>query len=445
MACLLALLLLAPDVKLKEPSPKRGGDLLEWKSADGLVYQYRVPRKYDPEAGANLVVILHGSNLDRRWGFANHSSKDFRPDDIVVCPDGTTPNGNGGFNFLDQEKDLKRVHALLAEWKRAFRIRATFLYGHSQGSFFAFLYAGEYPEDVQGVVGHASGVWMNTQQGKKGHHQAIVLMHGTQDPVVPYLQSVAGYESYVAAKYPMVRLRSLEGWNHWPAEHNGPVPHTSQQIAWCEGMTTADPARMEACFDFLASCKERERTDYAAVYSLAGRLAESDAAPDALKKRCAAARKTIEELAEAHAEALEKVDLAEFEAEGWLGHAPMFLRAFMGVPAREAYATRWQKLLARQEKEGGQQYKDYWRSLQRDKAADAFAAGVAAVEAAYLWQRVTENAFLENLAKWRKDARRLRVSKKAIKAYDARVKPLPKALQDGARAFDAVNRKCGKL
>ncbi|MHC5009621.1 MAG: alpha/beta fold hydrolase [Planctomycetota bacterium] len=216
----------AADVKEREPSTRGDGKLYEWHSEDGLVYWYRVPKKYDHEKGANLTLILHGSNLTHEWGFANHSKDSFRPDDIVVSPDGTTSNGSGGFNFLGVRTDAKRLKALQDELLEVFNVRNTYIYGHSQGSFFAFYYAGEYPEEVDGVVGHASGVWTQTQQSRKGHHQALVLMHGTQDPVVPYGQSVGGYESYVENKYPMVRLCSLENWNHWPAEHNGPVPHT---------------------------------------------------------------------------------------------------------------------------------------------------------------------------------------------------------------------------
>lgn len=435
----------AADVKEKAPGRKTTGTVYEWKSKGGVAYRYRIPKKYNADKGANLVVILHGSNLDRRWGFANHSSKDFRPGDIVLCPDGTTSNGRGGLNFLNAKNDVKLVHELLEEWKAAFKINATFLYGHSQGSFFAFLFAGEYPGDVQGVVGHASGTWTNTQQTKKGHALAIVLMHGTQDPVVPYVQSVGGFDVYTAAKFPMVRLRSLEGWNHWPAEHNGPIPHTSQQIAWCEGMTTADPARMEACFDFLASCKSKERTDYAAVYSLAMHIGAEDAAPAALKKRAAAAMKTIEALAQSHAAALAKADLSKFKAEKWLGHAPMFLRAFAGVPARAAYAKQWEKLQKKQIKDGNKQYGKYWTAMQKNESADAFAAGVAVVKSAYLWQRATENVFLNNLATWQKDAKKLRISKKAMKDYAAYVKPLAKAIKGGAGDFDRLNRKCGKL
>src|SRR5438105_1924019 len=186
----------------KALDPKAGGQAVyEAKSADGLVYAWRGPKHYDTAKGVGMTVILHGSNLDHRWGFANHDKATFRPDDLVLSPDGTTANGKGGFNFLGEPKDAKRLHALLEEARKAFKVRATYLYGHSQGSFFSVYYAGEYPEDVDGVVAHASGIWNWTKLGAAGHHQAIVLMHGTQDPVVPYSQSVGCFPSLVEAGY----------------------------------------------------------------------------------------------------------------------------------------------------------------------------------------------------------------------------------------------------
>ena len=122
---------------------------------------------------------------------------------------GVCANGRGGFNSLGQPNDARRFHALHQELKQKFKIRRTFLYGHSQGSFFSLYYAGEYPQEVDGVVAFASGVWTQTKLGKEGHHQAIVLLHGTQDPVVPYAQSVGAFQAYREAEYPILHLKSI--------------------------------------------------------------------------------------------------------------------------------------------------------------------------------------------------------------------------------------------
>jgi poly(3-hydroxybutyrate) depolymerase len=431
----------ADEVAEKEPDPKRKGEVYAWKSKDGLAYLYRVPTTYHEGKGVNLTLILHGSNLDRRWGFANHSAKTFRPDDLVVSPDGTTANGQGGFNFLGERKDVNRLVALIEELKERFTIRRVYVYGHSQGSFFAFYLAGEKPDLINGVVGHASGVWSQTQGGKRCHHQAIALMHGTEDPVVPYGQSVGGYDWFAKQDYPSVRLVSLEGWNHWPAEHNSDVPHTSQQIAWLEGMTEDDPARLEASLSFLLENKSKERHDYAALWHVARHIAEQEALPEGLRKKAAAARDAVEALATDHASALpEPTD--EFDKKGWVAHLPLFLRAFGGVPARETTAEAWAKVLEKHEKAADKHMRKYWQAVRKPDVPEAFEAGIDAVENAFLaWSVHTNREMITNLETWKKEAKKHDLPKKALARYDKVVEPWVKAWTDGVGDFDATNRK----
>jgi poly(3-hydroxybutyrate) depolymerase len=433
---LLSATALADKPKSQEPGPKAKGKLCEWKSKDGLEYVYFVPKGYDEGKGANLTFILHGSNLGRGWGFSNHRPGEFREDDVVVSPDGTTSNGRGGFNFLGEPKDAQRFRALLEELKQAFKVNCVFLYGHSQGSFFALYYAGEYPADVQGVLAHASGVWTWTKLGPEGHHQAIVLMHGTRDDVVPFGQSVGGYDAYVEAKYPMVRLRTIEGGNHWPAELNYKVPYPTQELAWIEGMTTKDPARLAAAFETLSSVKVREYHDYAALYSLAKRIAEGEA-PDPLKAKARSAMEAVDQGAKAHADSLRPPDPLRIEAEGWIGHLPMFLRAYRGVPACDAFAETWAPVL----KEHADAAIRHLRAYHGAKdPAEGFAEGVAAIREGFLYYGCMDPDFLKRLAEWRKD-KKLKLPKDAVKEYDTLVPDYEKAIKEGFRSFEAADRK----
>lgn len=114
---------------------------------------------YDPEVGTNLTLVLHGNGLDHRWTFWNQPEREFRPDDLVVSPDGTMPHAGTGANECPAgASDIARVKALIVELKAVWNVRQVFLYGHSQGAFFVFHSAGAEPELVDGVVGHAGGV-----------------------------------------------------------------------------------------------------------------------------------------------------------------------------------------------------------------------------------------------------------------------------------------------
>ena len=435
----------AKDIPEKTPGTGKPGTLYQWTSKGGITCHYRLPKDYDAKTGANCTYLLHGSNLTHGWGFANHAAKTFRPDDIVVSPDGTTSNGEGGFNSLGRKEDAKRFHAFHEELKALLKIRSTFLYGHSQGSFFAFYYAGEYPKDVQGVVGHASGVWTQTRLGKKGHHQPIVLMHGTQDPVVPYVQSGGGFSSFQKAGYPMVRLRSLEWWNHWPAEHNGPVPHTSQQLAWVEGMATDDPERMRACWEILGDVKNTDEHDYAGAYLLARHLADSEAAPAAVKKEAAAAVAAIEALVQAHVDEMALATDLGFDDPERILHFVFFMRRFDGIPACDDYVATFEKVLQKHQKKAVASLKKYWPAMRSGDTGEAFGHGVKAVSEGYLWPECHDNQFRENLKKWRKQAKKQKVSKKTLKAYDTIFVAFDKAFTSGWKSFCKVNARKGKL
>ena len=436
----------------KAPGPSATGERYEWKSKDGLAYVYRVPTNYDAEKGAGLTVILHGSNITRYWGFANHNYKSFRPDDIVISPDGTTSNGKDGFNFLGNKKDAKRLRGLIEEIKKTFKVTGTYLYGHSQGSFFALMYAGMYPDEVNGVLAHASGMWAGTRMGKKGHHQAIVVMHGTQDPVVPYVQSEEAWFGLRAAKYPKAHLRSIEGWNHWPAEHNlnlyrQAIPNASQQLAWIEAMTTTDPERLATCFAFVVDNKFSQRHDYGGTYKLAQYVAAHEAANEDLKTRAKAVAESVEALATKHAEALSEAvpQKAVLAPKGWIQHLQMFLRTFEGAPAHEAIAKQYAKLVKKHRSKGAKHWNAYWKCLDGDDPKGGLTAGTKALEEGFLYHRTGDHVFLSWLERWSKEADKHKIGKKLKAKADGLIADLRAARKAGREAFDELNKGHGKL
>lgn len=431
----------AGEPAAKPPEAKAGGDVFEWTSAGGVVCRWRGPLRYDAARGASLTFVLHGSNLDRRWGFANHDPKTFRPDDFVVSPDGTTSNGKGGFNFL--EGDTKKFHGLVEELRKALKPRAVYVYGHSQGSFFGLHHAGAFPDDVDGVVAHASGLWAASQRGPRGHRHAIVLMHGTQDPVVPYTNSLGAFEALRDAGYPNVRLRSLEGWNHWPAELNGPVPHTSQQLAWVEGMTTTDADRLRVCLTALldVDAGAAAELDFGGIASLARRIEGLESAPADLRARAAKARAAVESSATAHVAAMALPAKLALERKPWVGHLPVFLRAFPGVPARDELADRLEATIAQHRKDAVAQLRKHYAALGKQKPDEAFEAGVAAVAAGFTWCECWSNDFRETLRAAHKDAKKLKLGKAALKAYDEAFVPFDASIADGWKEYESVCRK----
>ena len=421
----------------KEPGPKGAGKVYAWKSKGGLRYEYFVPESYDGKTGANLVFILHGTGLDRRWGFANHPAGEFRPDDVVVSPDGPTPVNNR--LWANEPDDVAALHDLQGEMQKAFNVRRVFVYGHSQGAFFAFLYAASFPKEVAGALGQAGGVWTNTPLTSENKGLAMVLMHGTADPVVPFGNSKGGHESLVERGYGKAHLRALDGFDHRPNWF-----HAEQQLYWLEGMTTEDPGRAAAVLDHFGKWEAKEFLDWAGYHGVARRIAGLAGIPEEAKSRAAAAVAALEGLASEHAAAIRagagKEGPPKLDGKPWIGRAVRFLRDFEGVPARDELAKEWAKALESHREKGVESLREFYRARGKDPKK-AFEAGVKAVRDGFLHYECADGAFLKALADWERDAKKLKLAPAAVKAYRQSVEGFADALEKGGRDYAEANRK----
>ncbi len=433
--------LAADEPPEKEPGPKAVGKRYMWKAPNGLAYEYFLPKSYDPEKGITLTFLLHGSNGWKGWGLSMHKQGEFRPEDFVVSPDGTTSNGNGGFNSLQRPDDLKRFHQLHQDLKGLIKVNATYIYGLSQGSFFAHFYAGNHGDEVQGIVAHGSGLWIGSGLKKKNHHQAIAVMHGRGDPVYPYGGGAAAYDGYTDIKYPLHRLRALEIDIHW-----APWGHQAQQLAWCEGMTSTDPERVLHNLEWLEKVKDSDGwfRDPVALYQVSKRVTQLEGMDGKAHARAAKTVSQIEAAAAKHVAAItaghEKTKGKLTAGATWAAHAHYFLRDWRGVPAADAFAKDWQKTIKKQDKAGPKASKAYYGATKKQKYGDAFSAGIDAIEDAYLWFWSADAEMRANLAKWREDARASGVSKAGVKRYDSVVKPLLKAWAKGKKEYGKLNK-----
>jgi predicted esterase len=253
-------------------------------SDQALRYTWVLPAGHEPGRSYDLVVICHGTGLDYRWGYWNFppgpGPTGFRPRDIVISVDGTTevrdarPTSPRSSTtgpaaparlFLGMRADALAFRSFLLEVSRAFRAGRIYLYGHSQGGFFVAYFAGEFPALVDGVVAQSSGAW-NWSKDRGGVRQVpLVFLHGTRDPVVPYDQSPAARNAYRAAGHPMVHLRRMPRFNHWP----NPV-RASECIDWCIGMRTADAAEALAMAESLLAPKAPDQYEYTGPVDYAG-------------------------------------------------------------------------------------------------------------------------------------------------------------------------------
>lgn len=448
MACtaLLALTSWAPaqDPPLKAPAANAEAlKPFQWKSAAGLRYAWILPKEYDGKKARNLTVILHGTGLDYRWGFANNPPGIFRPDDVVVSADGTSPGPNDSRLFLGEEKDAAAFRDFLAELRQQFLVADVFLYGHSQGGFFVSYYAGEFPDTVTGVVAHASGSWTWTQTGKKSQRVAFAFMHGASDPVVPYGQSPGAFEHYQKAGFPMVLLRRLPGYNHWPN-----AVRATECLDWCEGMTTKDPDRALALAKELLRDKGPDEYQYeippafAAARQVLRRFAGDGHdpfgnLPAMLQGHAGEVTAAVEKQAADVAEDLQKAigKKLSLESEPPIAAICAYRADFRGVDAAESWFKKLDldKEIVKHDKAAADVYKAWYADVMPD--GERFSTIVLALADCWLHDGFPPE-LAAKLVEWKGQEKSLKPDKKALKAYETSAMPWMKGWEDGWKVYE---------
>lgn len=333
------------------------GQLLEWNSEAGQPYWYHVPKKFSKDRPPALILMLHGTGGNQGWSFWNYPivSGKFRPNDIVVSPDGVTPGGGSTFNFVQGKQDGEQIAEIIASFRKAYpEIDRVYLYGHSQGAFFCYWYAGEYPDTLDGIVAHAGNV-LSVQHDKKAKKKVgIGILHGRADAVVGVYCAYRTSGIYQAEGYEKLKLEIVDGLNarsgHWPL----PV-QVGQMMDWLDSVTITTP---EIGFDVMDRLTDAEQPDLRAI-ATSLRLTEEvvDAAKGSKAKtyasRVGKLRRQLERVAKAHTAALEKTagavgSSAEF-AE-WVGHFREVDRALAEWDAWSGPMKKARKLAAKHDK-----------------------------------------------------------------------------------------------
>jgi predicted esterase len=430
----------APAAEIPERVPDAKAEPLtvhRSTTKNGLRFAWWLPKGYDGQAKTHLTVILHGTGLDYRWGPANHMPGRFRPDDVVISVDGPTPNGDTRL-FMDTKQDVDAIHDCLEEWRSQFAVDRVFLYGHSQGSFFTTFYAGLRPKDVAGLVAHASGIWLQSRFDKSVGDVAISFLHGTHDPVVPFGQSVAARDEAQKQGLDLVHLRRIAYYNHWPND-----VRASEELDWCEAMTTSDPARALVLAQRLLEPKVSPQEGYPTCVPFSGarevlaRFEEGHrralaGASEAQRAQAAKLAAAVEAHGEEEVAAIRKAlpKKLALDGEAWLGHLVPAHEDLRGLAAMEALAKKldFDGLRKRQGPAAGRIF-DAWYSSK--PAAEIYGTIVEALPEAFLIEGYPAE-LPERMAEWHADAKKLGLKKPVLAKYE-NFERWKKAWSDGSR------------
>jgi len=433
----------------KAPAPAPAHTAYQWKSEGDLRYIWWEPEDYDGKSARNLTVILHGTGLDYHWGFWNNKPGLFRPDDVVISVDGTSPGQGETRLFLGEKKDAEAFRDFLAEMRKLFSVDRIFLYGHSQGGFFVTYYSGMFPETVAGVVAHASGMWLGTETGKKAQQVAVAFLHGSSDPVVPYRQSPGAHQALQEAGFDRLLLRRMPGYTHWPN-----AVRATECLDWCEGMRTQDPDRALALVVELLRPKGPDEYQYEIPPAFASARMVLHRFQGEGSDPFVGVHGTLQDRADELISAVDKfaADMVkEFEKDVGkkldLGKEPplagllAFRADFRGIEPAERWLQKigFDKAEKAHAKAAGA-ILDAWYA-EKKSDGDRYTEIVAALKDAWLYDGYPPELG-ERLTEWKGLAKSLDLDKKALKAYDDVVEPWLKGWE--ARVWERYSQACSK-
>ncbi|MGH7162450.1 MAG: alpha/beta fold hydrolase [Planctomycetota bacterium] len=381
----LVALLLPVAARAEEEKPQRAepgpgapaGRALEWTSPGGRPFWYRLPAR--PSGRPNLLLMLHGSGMTFGWAFWNYpiASGEFRPGDIVIAPESDKPDRG----FFQSKPDAEEVASLIQLFRKRLPIANVYLYGHSQGAFFAYWFAGERPELVDGIVAHAGNVLANVKHPKAAKEKlAVGILHGRADSVVTADCAYATDLFYAEQGYRKVRLKIVEGLDersgHWPLPGEA-----SRMLDWLDGVSLKD-AGDAASFALREIAKERPDLRAVADAVAEGRalLKKQKEDRDAALGKLDALAELLDKLEAEHARALTDAMSGKVPAFGsWASHFRIANAAFHRSPAWQAACKPLQGAVKAQEKAVADAFDQLGRRTKK-----TFSACVAALEKGFL-------------------------------------------------------------
>jgi predicted esterase len=379
-----------PRVAPSASAPR--GETLEWASPAGRPYWYRVPKKIDAKRPPRLILMLHGTGLDHGWSFWNHpiGSGGFRPDDIVVSPDGLGPGEGDTFDFLQTKSDDDQIVSLIRLFRKRFPIARVYLYGHGQGASFCYGFVGGHPELVDGIVAHAGKALDVSHPGLAKERVAIGILHAKADAVVSVECAYRIEKIYQEQGYRKLKLCVVEGLTE--RSGHGPLPkQVLEMFEWLDQVTagTLDAALAVALSELSKVVPDLDVVADAARNGRALLAKYRGEDREALRTKLEAVEAFLEDIAAGHAECVEvsmrAVNRSE-STESW--------RAYFRLVERSVRDTKaWSKTLREQIKLASTHEKAVVRALAalaRRPGKGAFVAAVTALERSLLAESYPE-------------------------------------------------------
>ncbi len=248
-------------------APLVAGKIVQGSTSNLLAYAVRAPEDYKPGDGRKwpVVLILHGSNMNANDYVATLAAAwpEIAHEYILLGINGETSSNLAadrptfnytyvnyvgrstfrGFPGTDRESPAL-VREAMDDLKHVYPIKHYFVGGHSQGGFLTYSLLMNGPEVIAGAFPISAGLIFQCEpsayadEGLKSAQRAVPLaiVHGKNDPMVPFDGASYAYGLVLDAGWPAVRLFEDDTAGHM----FGRLP-VGPAIRWLEIMNSDDP------------------------------------------------------------------------------------------------------------------------------------------------------------------------------------------------------------
>ena len=205
-------------------------------------YRLVAPTTLDPRKTYPLVLVLHGLG-----GTSEHVERYYQLDQLVdeqgflvAYPEGTEETRRRHFwgghrrfwNATDAccdfygagVDDVAYLDAVIDDVSAHYRVDAkrVFVMGLSNGGYMSHRYACDRASRVAAIVSQAGAIWADAARCKPSEAVAVLQIHGTDDPLVPY--DGKAYGAHGERRLPSAH-QSASAWAAF--DHCGTTPDTS--------------------------------------------------------------------------------------------------------------------------------------------------------------------------------------------------------------------------
>ncbi len=251
-------------------APLVAGKIMQGSTSNLLTYAVRAPEGYKQGDSRKwpTVLILHGSNMNSNdyVGTIAAAWPDLAHDYILLGINGEMPSNLAadrptfnytyvnyvgrstfrGFPGTDRESPAL-VREAMDDLKQAYPIKHYFVGGHSQGGYLTYSLLMNSPEALAGAFPISAGVIFQCEPSAysdaalKAAQRAVPLaiVHGKNDPMVPFEGASYAQGLFLDAGWPAVRLFDDDTAGHMFAR----LP-VGPAIRWLEVMISENPSAL---------------------------------------------------------------------------------------------------------------------------------------------------------------------------------------------------------